>query len=35
MAEKAGLIEILPQVGGVLLAIIIVYALAIKLFRWE
>ena len=35
IAENASLPEILPYVGGVVLAIIIVYTLAIKLFRWE
>ena len=33
--EHASLTEVLPQFGGVLLCIVIVYALAIKLFRWE
>ncbi len=33
--ENASLVEVLPQVGGVVLAIVIVYAAAIKLFRWE
>ena len=35
IAENASLLEILPYAGGVVLAIIIVYTLAIKLFRWE
>ena len=33
--EHASLTEVLPQFGGVLLCIVIVYTLAIKLFRWE
>lgn len=35
MTENATLVEILPYAGGVGLTIIIVYTLAIKLFRWE
>ena len=33
--ENASLVEVLPQLGAVLLVIVIVYALSIKLFRWE
>ncbi len=35
MAENAPLIEVLPEIGTVSLWVVIVYALAIKLFRWE
>lgn len=35
MAENASLTDILPYVGGIILAIVIVYVAAIKLFRWE
>ncbi|PID33544.1 hypothetical protein CR969_00160 [Candidatus Saccharibacteria bacterium] len=35
MTESASLVEILPQIGALGLWILIVYALAIKLFRWE
>ena len=35
MAEAASLTEVLPYAGSLVLAIVIVYALAIKLFRWE
>lgn len=35
MAENASPAEILPYAGGVLACIVIIYALAIKLFRWE
>lgn len=35
MTENATLVEILPYAGGVGLTIVIVYTLAIKLFRWE
>lgn len=33
--EHASLSEVLPQIGGIALCIVIVYLLAIKLFRWE
>lgn len=35
MTENASLIEILPQLGFVVGWIVVVYILAIKLFRWE
>ncbi len=35
MAESASLVDVLPYAGGVVVAIAIVYVLAIKLFRWE
>lgn len=35
MAENANLTEILPYAGGVLLYTLVIYTLAIKLFRWE
>ncbi len=34
-AEHAGLIDVLPQIGMIAIWTIIVYTLAIKLFRWE
>lgn len=33
--ESATFVEVLPQFGAILLCIVIVYTLAIKLFRWE
>lgn len=33
--ERATFTEVLPQFGAILLAAVIVYVLAIKLFRWE
>lgn len=35
MTESASLSEVLPQFGGVLISIVVVYTLAIKLFHWE
>lgn len=35
MAENASLIDVAPQIGLISIWLIIVYALAIKLFRWE
>ncbi|MDO4780976.1 MAG: ABC transporter permease [Candidatus Saccharibacteria bacterium] len=35
MTEHASLAEVTPHIGGIVLCIIVVYALAIRLFRWE
>lgn len=35
MTENASFMEVMPYVGSLVLIIFIVYALAIKLFRWE
>ena len=35
MTEQASLIEVLPQIGAVAAWVVVIYIVAVKLFRWE
>lgn len=35
MTEQASLVEVLPQIGAVAAWVVVIYIVAIKLFRWE
>lgn len=35
MTERAGLAEVAPHIGGIVLCIVVVYVLAMRLFCWE